>query len=92
MMKGALSNPDVVAYMKSTEQGAATQVYTAVSEEWKHKGGKHLSDCNEVGPWAHPDEPMKIGDDGYAKWAYDVDGAKRLWKDSCKMVGAEDDE
>lgn len=90
-MKAAFANPDVVAYMKDTEQGAATSVYAALSEEWKHKGGRYLSDCIEQGPWAHPDEPMKIGDDGHAKWVYDVEGAKRLWKDSCGMVGVEDD-
>jgi hypothetical protein len=91
MMKDAAANPDVVAYMKNTEQGASTSVYAALSEEWKHKGGRYLSDCVEQPAWAHPDEPMFIGDDGYAPWTYDVEGAQRLWKDSCKMVGIEDD-
>ena len=72
-------------YMKSVEQGAATQVYAAVSKEWEGKGGRYLEDCDD----AMPNQPGHI--EGYATWAYDEEGAKRLWTDSCKMVGVEDD-
>jgi hypothetical protein len=49
-----------------------------------------LVDCAEP-------EPYKEGDDkytalGYAPWAYDVEKAQRLWKDSLKIVGLPDDE
>jgi len=38
-MKEAMKGNEVVNnYMKSAEQGAATSVYAAVSEEWKNKG------------------------------------------------------
>ncbi len=84
--------PKVKAYMKNTEQGAATSVYAALSKEWKDKGGKYLSDCVEQAAFQHPEDPMFVGDDGYAEWAYDEEAAKRLWKDSLKMVGVEDDQ
>ena len=77
-------DPETLSYMKSPEQGAATTVYAAVSKEWEGKGGKYLEDCDETGP-----HQGKI--EGYAAWAYDEEGEKRLWADSCKMVGIEDD-
>ena len=83
--------PEVRNYMKSPEQGAATSIYAALSEEWKNKGGKYLSDCAEQ-PAFHSDNPMAVGDDGYATWAYDEQSEKRLWKDSLKMVGLKDDQ
>ena len=78
-------------YMKSPEQGASTSVYAALSEEWKNKGGKYLSDCIEQAPLAH-NNPMTVGDDGYATWIYDEQAERRLWQDSLKMVGMKDDE
>lgn len=70
--------------MKSPEQGAATTVYAAVSNEWEGKGGRYLEDCDEAQPHAG-------GMAGYAAWAYDPKSEKKLWADSCKMVGVEDD-
>ena len=72
-------------YMKSIPQGAATSVLCAVSKEWEGKGGRYFDDCEEAElnkPGATP---------GYAAHAYDEEGEKRLWADSCKMVGVEDD-
>lgn len=89
-MEAAAKDPTTVAYMKDVGQGASTSVYAALSEEWKHKGGKYLSDCLEQAPFAHPENPAFIGDDGYAEWAYDEEGAKKLWADSLKMVGVTD--
>lgn len=80
------------AYMKSPAQGAATSVYAALSEEWKHKGGRYLSDCVEQKPFQHKEDPMYVGDDGYEEWAYDEEKEKRLWTDSLKMVGLQDDQ
>jgi NAD(P)-dependent dehydrogenase (short-subunit alcohol dehydrogenase family) len=76
--------------MKSVEQGAATTVWAAVGETWKHKGGKYLVDCAVA-------EPYKEGDDKYtalgcAPHAYDEEKAKRLWNDSLKLVGLPSDE
>ena len=92
MMDAVAGNKQVENYMKSPEQGAATSVYAALSEEWKNKGGKYLSDCEEQAPFAHAEDPMFVGDDGYAPWAYDEEKAKKLWSDSLKMVGMVDDQ
>jgi len=70
--------------LKSTAQGAATSVWAAVGREWEGKGGRYLEDCQEAGM-------HQGGAEGYAKWAYDEGGEKRLWADSCRMVGVEDD-
>ncbi|KAF5655104.1 hypothetical protein F25303_862 [Fusarium sp. NRRL 25303] len=76
--------------MKSAEQGAATTVWAAVGEAWKHNGGKYLVDCDVAKPAVDGDDKM-IGP-GYAPHAYDVEKAARLWKDSLKLVGLEDEE
>jgi NAD(P)-dependent dehydrogenase (short-subunit alcohol dehydrogenase family) len=85
----AWNTPETQAYFKSPEQGAATSVYVAVSEEWKNKGGKYLSNCVEEKPFQGTDI-MATGDDGYAAWAYDEEKEGRLWKESLKLVGLED--
>lgn len=72
-------------YMKSIPQGAATSVYAAVSREWEGKGGRYLEDCDE----GVPNQPGHM--EGYAAHAYNEEGEKKLWADSCKMVGVEDD-
>ena len=92
MMEVIDKNPTVSNYMKSPEQGASTSVYAALSGEWKNKGGKYLSDCIEYPAFKHPEDPMFVGDDGYAPWAYDEEGAKTLWKDTLEMVGLQDDQ
>ena len=72
-------------YMKSVAQGAATSVYAAVSKEWEGKGGRYFEDCDEAGP------NQSGSMDGYAAHAYNEEGEKRLWTDSCRLVGVEDD-
>lgn len=89
-MKAAYAdNAQVAAYMMNAEQGAATTIYAALSDEWKDKGGKYLSKCavqeHVVGEGA-------MGDDGFEDWAYDQRGEAKLWKDSLGMVGLKDDE
>ncbi|KAG9499322.1 hypothetical protein J7337_010142 [Fusarium musae] len=76
--------------MKSVEQGAATTVWAAVGEAWKHDGGKYLVDCDIAKASVAGDD--KIVGPGYAPHAYDVEQAERLWKDSNKLVGLEDEE
>ncbi|KAF2208720.1 hypothetical protein CERZMDRAFT_101163 [Cercospora zeae-maydis SCOH1-5] len=92
MMKQFEGNREVMNYMKSPAQGAATSVYAALSEEWKHKGGRYLSDCVEQKPFASAGGALATNDDGYQTWAYDEEKEKKLWKDSLKMVGLEDDQ
>ncbi|KAJ4135437.1 hypothetical protein BFJ70_g14956 [Fusarium oxysporum] len=76
--------------MKSVEQGAATTVWAAVGEAWKHDGGKYLADCDVAKPSVGGEDKMITPT--YAPYAYDVEKAARLWKDSLKLVGLEDDE
>lgn len=92
--------PEVLAYNKSVEQGAATQVYAAISKDWEGKGGKFLSNCEEMGPDGEgegvhvklPNTEMRIGDDGYAPYAFEPENEARLWKESLALVGMIDDD
>lgn len=94
-MKDTLdANAEVNAYMMNAAQGAATSVYAGLSEEWKSKGGRFLSQCVEQGPAAGAEAEgvqVPLGDDGYAPWAYDEAGEKQLWGDSLRMLGLNDD-
>ncbi|KAF2493386.1 NAD(P)-binding protein [Lophium mytilinum] len=90
MVNKMKEKPEVLRTVKSSEQGASTSVYAALSEEWKDKGGRYLADCEEqleVGK--KPTQAQDANDDGYKSWAYDRDGEEKLWKDSLKMVGLE---
>jgi NAD(P)-dependent dehydrogenase (short-subunit alcohol dehydrogenase family) len=71
---------------KSAAQGAATTMWAAAAKEWEGKGGLFLEDCSVAGP-RQEDKPFG----GYSPHAYDVDGAQRLWVDSCAMVGVADE-
>jgi NAD(P)-dependent dehydrogenase (short-subunit alcohol dehydrogenase family) len=87
------STPGVEKYMKSPEQGAATTIYAAMSQEWEGKGGKYLSDCVVQGPVKVTEgQQASILDGGHAKWIYDEEKEGRLWKDSLKLIGMEDDQ
>ena len=88
--------PEIKVREKSTAQGAATTVYAALSRDWEGKGGIYLSNCAVMGPFRK--QPPKsvydddVTDDGYLPHAYDAACEGRLWKDSLKMVGLEDDD
>ena len=65
---------------KTVEQGAATSVLLAASPAVEGVGGRYFEDCNEA-------EPNVEGTrTGYAPWAYDTDGAARLWDTSLQLV------
>ncbi|KAK6531325.1 hypothetical protein TWF281_008136 [Arthrobotrys megalospora] len=70
---------------KSTAQGAATTVWAAVAGVWTDQGGVVLNDCQV---WR---ARRDVGEEGCADHAFDEVGEGVLWKDSCGMVGAEDD-
>ena len=72
---------------KSPQQGAATTVWAAVEKEFEGFGGKYLEDCQIAGP---AEEGAGMVDPGYAPWAYDEESAKKLWIESCRLVGVED--
>jgi NAD(P)-dependent dehydrogenase (short-subunit alcohol dehydrogenase family) len=82
--------PSVKAREKSPAQGAATTVYAAVSKEWEGKGGRYLSNCMEMGPFQGK-EGFEVMDEGYAPWVYDQEKQDRLWEDSLKMVGVDEE-
>ncbi|KAM5350886.1 hypothetical protein ACJZ2D_017142 [Fusarium nematophilum] len=84
------NHPGFQKQFKSVAQGAATTVYAAVSKDWEGKGGKYLYDCAEAGP-VRPDSDYMSVDDGYAEWIYDEDKASKLWTESVKLVGLEND-
>jgi len=63
--------------LKSTEQGTAMSVLTAVCKEYEGKGRLYLDECDTM-------EQEGYGDSGYPKWAFDRNKEKRLWEDSDK--------
>ncbi|KAF2649250.1 putative short-chain dehydrogenase/reductase [Lophiostoma macrostomum CBS 122681] len=78
----------LLKWLKNPEQGAATTVWAAVGKEWEGKGGKYLEDCSESEEG--PDDSDMFGT-GYVPQTYNEAEEERLWKDSVKMVGLEDD-
>ena len=78
---------EVAKIMKTAQQGAATTVWAAVSKEWEGEGGKYP---DNVGVSKLKDESTVIGS-GYVPYAYDADAAKRLWTESLRMVGMQED-
>lgn len=83
-------DPEVQRTAKSVQQGAATQVWAAVGAEWQSKGGKYLSNLAEArsSEETAKDEGMThMANDGYHAWAYDSEGAERLWRESFALVG-----
>ncbi|OLN92160.1 Retinol dehydrogenase 12-like protein 1 [Colletotrichum chlorophyti] len=83
-----MKSPAIAAFLKSTAQGAATSVWAATAKEWEGKGGRYLEDVSEAEA-VPPDAPQ--GSPGYSKLAYDPPAEKRLWLESLKLVGLEDD-
>ncbi|KAL6825956.1 NAD(P)-binding protein [Trichoderma sp. SZMC 28015] len=81
--------PEVLQGMKSPEQGAATQVWAAIARELEGKGGKYLADVSVAVPG--PDD-KDMSKPTTVKHTYDAAEEARLWKDSLKLVGLEDDE
>ncbi|KAK2055813.1 short chain dehydrogenase [Colletotrichum caudatum] len=87
-MAVVIQDPEVLRLMKTPEQGAATSVWAAVAAELEGKGGKYLEDVAEAEE-ATPEGWMARP--GYAPSAYDPPTEKRLWAESLKLVGLEDD-
>ncbi|KAL1856963.1 hypothetical protein Daus18300_010523 [Diaporthe australafricana] len=79
----------MVPVMKSVEQGAASSVWAAVGKAWEHEGGKYIVDCAVAEPYVEGADKFTAA--GYAPYAYDAEEAKRLWRDSLKLVGLPDE-
>ncbi|MCJ1373004.1 hypothetical protein MMC20_004230 [Loxospora ochrophaea] len=86
-----LAEPEMHRVLKSVEQGAATTVYAAVGREWEGRGGLYLGDCAEVRELREGEEEHAGGlKEGWSRHIFDEEGERRLWVDSCQMVGVED--
>ncbi|KAF2498227.1 short-chain dehydrogenase/reductase-like protein [Lophium mytilinum] len=83
-----LNDENVRKIMKTPEQGAATTVLAAIGKEWEDKGGKYLEDCGEAKRGKDDKEVFGVG---YVRQTYDPKNEDRLWKDSLKIVGMNDD-
>jgi NAD(P)-dependent dehydrogenase (short-subunit alcohol dehydrogenase family) len=68
---------------KTVESGAATSVWAATAPELEGRGGLYLEDCQISVP--------RTGEEGestgYESWAFDEQGAARLWEASEQLVG-----
>ncbi|KAH6875034.1 short-chain dehydrogenase [Alternaria rosae] len=83
-------DPEILRTFKDVGQGAATQVYAAVSKEWANKGGRYLASLEEQGSReevAKKEDMYESANEGYAPWAYDEESEERLWRESFGMVG-----
>lgn len=87
-LKGMLEKPELQRERKTTEQGVATQVWAALAKSLEGKGGLYLADTQVSKP---DDETATPWGPHYAPYAYDEAAEKRLWVDSLKMVGIDDD-
>jgi NAD(P)-dependent dehydrogenase (short-subunit alcohol dehydrogenase family) len=67
---------------KGIPEGAATQLYAATAPELDGRGGLYLEDCQISGL-----EPCP-GGAGCAPWAFDAEGAARLWATSERWTAA----
>ncbi|KAL0941127.1 putative short-chain dehydrogenase [Colletotrichum truncatum] len=83
-----IERPEVQLFLKSTSQGAATSVWAAVAKELEGLGGKYLENVG-VAEQAAPD--VGPGGPGYIAPAFDPPTEKKLWVESLKLVGLEDD-
>ncbi len=84
-MKQWKARPNVDNMLKSTEQGAATSVLAAVGKVYERKGRLYLEDCDTA-------ELTKSGAEGYVAYAFDKKKEGRLWEDSLKMVGLNEEQ
>ncbi|RFU28710.1 hypothetical protein B7463_g7606, partial [Scytalidium lignicola] len=74
-------------YLKTTAQGAATQVWAAVAKDLEGKGGKYLESMQEIGGWPGPEARRQDWTcSGYAPYAYDQEKADRLWNLTEELV------
>ncbi|CRK32961.1 hypothetical protein BN1723_016482 [Verticillium longisporum] len=75
----------IYSTMKSVEQGAATTLLAAVGKDLQHQCGRYLVDCEVAEP--HHEGEDRLTSKGYAPWAFDLEKASRLWRDSLRLVG-----
>ncbi|KAH9435355.1 hypothetical protein MCOR02_004299 [Pyricularia oryzae] len=89
MLTKMIEMPHIKKIWKTVEQGAATNTLAGVGKEYEGHGGFYMEDCGISKPI--PDDLQWAGQ-GYKSWAFDEAGARKLWLDSLKMLGLEDDQ
>jgi hypothetical protein len=70
-------------YVKNVQEGAATQVWAAVSPQLAGRGGVYCADC-DISPLVHQDSPLA---NSVRDYAVDPGAASRLWTLSEQMTG-----
>ncbi|MBO1765833.1 SDR family NAD(P)-dependent oxidoreductase [Allobranchiibius sp. GilTou38] len=68
---------------KTTEQGAATQIWAATSAKLDDHGGVYCEDC-DIAPMADGERRV-----GVKPWAHDPEQAQRLWQLSAELTGVD---
>ncbi|KAH6714894.1 hypothetical protein BKA61DRAFT_480605 [Leptodontidium sp. MPI-SDFR-AT-0119] len=86
IMKAMAEDKESFKLIKDVGQGASTSVLAAVGREWEGRGGCYLADCAEHGPSKPDASPWDMSGQGYARWAFDEESAKKLWDISIKLV------
>jgi len=81
--RAAIARAREIGPMKTTEQGAATSVWCATSEQLAGKGGVYCEDVDIAQP-VLADSPSATG---VRPWAIDPDLAERLWTKSEVWTG-----
>ncbi|KAI0454821.1 putative short-chain dehydrogenase [Xylaria acuta] len=76
------SHPLLQKVLKSTAQGAATQVWAAVAKVWEGQGAVYLEECRK----GHECEEPDLLNGGYKAFVFDKEAEEKLWDMSCQMV------
>ncbi|KAN0110274.1 NAD(P)-binding protein [Hyaloscypha variabilis] len=82
-----ISNSEILPWLKTPQQGAATSVWAAIARDLEGKGGRYLESMQEIGEWQGPEEKrVDWTDPGYASHAYDKEKEDKLWAMSEKLI------
>ncbi|KAI0860540.1 putative short-chain dehydrogenase [Xylaria cubensis] len=76
------SNPVLQKVLKNTAQGAATQVWAAVSKVWEGQGAVYLEECRK----GHESDEPDLLNGGYKAFVFDKEAEEKLWDMSCQLV------
>lgn len=87
-VKQFTEDPVFSKLLKSPEQGAATTIIAAIGSEWENRGGRYLEDCAEAPRGEDNNNPVGVG---FVRQTYDQENEERLWRDSLRIVGVEED-
>ena len=86
--KDQWNEPSVLKMFKTPAQGAATTTVCALSKDWEGRGGKYFEECEE----SHPvQEGYAVTDGGFVAHTYNPDAEQKLWVESLKLLGLQDD-